>query len=594
MSKNLNTNAKRVSKSPRVKKKTKPHDGLDDSGFPKPTELSAAAIPPSRAHGASYHYPLLMSQLETCDPLLKWFDSVEDERCMPWRRDWIDPERFDGSDDELQEALAKRAYEVWVSEIMLQQTRVQTVIPYYNHWLSRWPTIQSLSEASHDDVLSVWKGLGYYSRATRLHQGAQAVIAQSQSSTSAESKICPIPDSPEKLQNIPGIGRYTAGAISSIAFGNAAAVVDGNVCRVLSRQLGLWVDVKERAHVERLWSVAEGLVRHVSSNDPQGETGTWEEKKSAIPGKWNQALMELGSTVCVPLKPKCGECPIRASCRAYAEGEALMEKDATRTHIFAPLEDACSYCGDIDIEDIEVANEDDGDSSASPPRKRRKREKEPRAAISKYFTSHKCDGIADSISGGLVQEASGPRSSCSACSRSISIRNYCSLFPKKVSKKPRTEKEGIICIIELRCTGKAGSSEYLIEKRPANGLLASLWQFPLIDITGSQPSSTKSHQSSAEQCLSSLGIKPSNTSTVQHTAELGTIVHLLTHIKLTMHVHSLVVVADDKERVSIMEDEVLQRKWVVREAVENETLSTGMRKCWKLYKNSPKQNLNPE
>lgn len=141
------------------------------------------------------------------------------------------------------------------------------MIPYFKAWISKWPTVQDLSNADPDEVLSVWKGLGYYSRATRLHQGAQAMVSKNPS--------CPIPSKVDELQTFPGIGRYTAGAISSIAFGEAEPVLDGNVARVLSRQLGLYVDVKDKKSSDLLWEVADKLVKSVSIYP--------ESKKSEIP-----------------------------------------------------------------------------------------------------------------------------------------------------------------------------------------------------------------------------------------------------------------------------------------------------------------------
>ncbi|MBT8493679.1 MAG: A/G-specific adenine glycosylase [Deltaproteobacteria bacterium] len=184
-------------------------------------------------------------------------------------------------------------YAIWVSEIMLQQTRVATVIPYFERWLERFPTVHSLASAELDDVLASWSGLGYYSRARNLHKGAREAVARYGGE---------LPASADELRTLPGIGRYTAGAIASQAFGKSAAVVDGNVARVLARVFELDDDVKSSRGQRALWQLAEELV-------PEQH-----------PGNFNQGLMELGATVCTPRSPSCEQCPIAAECSARASG----------------------------------------------------------------------------------------------------------------------------------------------------------------------------------------------------------------------------------------------------------------------------------
>jgi A/G-specific adenine glycosylase len=179
-------------------------------------------------------------------------------------------------------------YRVWISEIMLQQTRVATVIPYYERWLTRFPTLATLADARLDDVLHAWQGLGYYSRARNLHAAARVVRERHGGS---------LPDDTALLRTLPGVGDYTAGAIASIAYGRRVAAVDGNVRRVLARVLD-----EPSPATSRLRGIAASLV-------PPDR-----------PGDFNQALMELGATVCVPRAPRCGECPITRVCRAYARG----------------------------------------------------------------------------------------------------------------------------------------------------------------------------------------------------------------------------------------------------------------------------------
>jgi A/G-specific adenine glycosylase len=179
-------------------------------------------------------------------------------------------------------------YRIWVSEVMLQQTRVETVLGYYGRWLERFPDLDSLARADVDDVLKAWEGLGYYRRARNLHRGA-AVVRESQGAS--------LPDSYTGLREIPGVGDYTAGAVASIAFGEVVPAVDGNVRRVLAR-------LCDEADPKAAWlrRTAAALV------DPDR------------PGDWNQALMELGATVCTPRRPKCEACPVAGWCVALSRG----------------------------------------------------------------------------------------------------------------------------------------------------------------------------------------------------------------------------------------------------------------------------------
>lgn len=203
--------------------------------------------------------------------LVAWFE--KNARDLPWRRT-TDP------------------YAIWVSEIMLQQTRVETVRRYYDRFLARFPTARALADASEDDVLSMWSGLGYYRRARLLQRGARDVVA----SYGGE-----VPREREARLGISGIGAYTAGAIGSIAFGLEEPLVDGNVARVLSRIDALDAQLGSKESERALWRRAEELVRGPS------------------PSRLNQSLMELGATVCTPTSPRCGECPVAAHCVALRD-----------------------------------------------------------------------------------------------------------------------------------------------------------------------------------------------------------------------------------------------------------------------------------
>lgn len=197
------------------------------------------------------------------DQLLKWYEKAQ--RTLPWR------------------TTLKNPYHTWLSEIMLQQTTVATVIPYFHAFTQRWPTVRDLAAASLDDVLTEWQGLGYYSRARNLHKCAQ-LLAQHFPTTEAE------------LLKLPGIGPYTAAAIASIAFEEPAAAVDGNVGRVISRYFALGSITPVRKHVQALLPTKNY-------------------------GDFTQALMEFGALLCRPKNPSCETCPLQRECKAYAQGQ---------------------------------------------------------------------------------------------------------------------------------------------------------------------------------------------------------------------------------------------------------------------------------
>lgn len=192
----------------------------------------------------------------------------------------------------------KDPYATWLSEIMLQQTRVATVIDRYREFLRRFPTLRALAEAEESDVLALWSGLGYYRRARMLHRGAQFVLREWRGK---------LPRTAVELRTLPGVGDYTAAAIASIAFGQSVAVLDGNVERVLLRLLGRGQEKSERARVQLL-AIAQELL-------PPAE----EKSVRNLPGDHNQAMMELGATVCLPRVPLCLQCPVAIFCRTRGE-----------------------------------------------------------------------------------------------------------------------------------------------------------------------------------------------------------------------------------------------------------------------------------
>ena len=218
--------------------------------------------------------PSMLPVADLSASLLAWYD--RHRRDLPWRArpgEAVDP------------------YRVWLSEIMLQQTTVAAVGPYFGQFLTRWPNVGSLARAELNDVLHAWQGLGYYARARNLHACARAIVERGG-----------FPDAEAGLRDLPGIGAYTAAAIAAIAFGRQAAAVDGNAERVLARLYAVHTPLP--AVKPRLRAYAAALV------------------PADRPGDFAQALMDLGATTCTPKKPRCGLCPWRASCRAHARGIA--------------------------------------------------------------------------------------------------------------------------------------------------------------------------------------------------------------------------------------------------------------------------------
>jgi A/G-specific adenine glycosylase len=205
--------------------------------------------------------------------LLAWFDR-HGRKTLPWKRD-ADP------------------YRIWLSEIMLQQTQVATVIPYFERFLEAFPDVRALAAAEEDRVLGLWTGLGYYARARNLHRAARLVV---------EAHDGRFPETADALVSLPGIGRSTAGAIAAMAFGQRAPILDGNVKRVLTRLQGIEAWPGQREVEKQLWILAD----------------SWTPVERA--GDYTQAIMDLGATLCTPRRPACDRCPLAERCRARAEG----------------------------------------------------------------------------------------------------------------------------------------------------------------------------------------------------------------------------------------------------------------------------------
>ena len=224
--------------------------------------------------------------------LAAWFE--KSGRDLPWRR-------------------TRDPYAILVSEIMLQQTQVVTVLDYYVRWMKRFPNFASLAAASEADVLSLWQGLGYYSRARNLHRAAQIVMRDHGGK---------MPASPDEIRKLPGIGRYTAGAVATFAFDASTPIVDANIARVLARVFNLRMPIDSTAGRDALWALA----------------GSLQPARNAC--LFNSALMELGALVCAPRSPKCPGCPVKKFCRA-PDPESLPVKKAARKTV--ALAERCAW-----------------------------------------------------------------------------------------------------------------------------------------------------------------------------------------------------------------------------------------------------------
>lgn len=224
-----------------------------------------------------------------------WFE--ENQRPLPWRRDY-------------------NPYHIWISEIMLQQTRMETVLDYFQRWMKRYPTIEELAEASEEELLKLWEGLGYYSRVRNIHKAAKIIASD------LNGKI---PTNRKDLEALPGIGSYTAGAITSIAFQQQEALVDGNVQRVFSRLFDWGEDIQKSISKRFFMDKGEELLAY-------GEARTF-----------NQSLMELGALVCPPQSPKCSNCPIQTFCLAKQAGTItsrpvkLKKPKITKVNMILPV-----------------------------------------------------------------------------------------------------------------------------------------------------------------------------------------------------------------------------------------------------------------
>ncbi|KAF9353382.1 hypothetical protein BGX34_011594 [Mortierella sp. NVP85] len=467
----------------------------------------AARVRISERHSQSYHrFTLDSTRKRIHDDLLAWYDVHH--RKLPWRRD------FDKATSSEDQSPGQRAYEVWVSEIMCQQTQVATVIPYYNTWMSKWPTIADLAAADLEEVNKVWTGLGYYSRASRLHSGAQKVVKDFGGV---------LPSDPAVLEKeVPGIGRYTAGAIASHAYNVPAELVDGNVIRVLSRLRAIGGDVKSPKVIDLHWQIAKELVH------------------KDRPGCFNQALMELGAMICTPQNPKCGECPVQTSCRAYAET--------------------------LDW---------------------RKTQQEALGASAKRSTK-KVEGEDDS--------------NCTLCFAETEDRGLVTQYPRKAAKKPPRDEECAVSIVE-RVRSDTKTSEFLLVKRPDKGLLAGMWEFPTVEqerlqADHKQTSSTTYKQrseSSLQYLVDTLQLDWVNTHKGIQRTDLGSVQHLFSHIRKVYHAEWILIEdAEGTSGTSKPGKDSPEIQWLTTQDLATAAIPTGINKTYQLLQKhkSSIQNAN--
>ncbi|KAG2188700.1 hypothetical protein INT44_003839 [Umbelopsis vinacea] len=502
--------------------------------------------PKLHRHLASYHKFSEIERQQIQKDLLKWFD-LEKRTHLPWRKE------FDHSLDT--EQRAQRAYEVWVSEIMLQQTQVATTIPYYNKWMTSFPTIHDLAKADIETVNKLWAGLGYYSRARRLWEGAQKICTDSNGV---------LPNTAKSLEEkVPGVGRYTAGAIASIAWGQQAGTVDGNIARVYSRLRAIGGDPKGKSTIELQWALADYMV-------PQDR-----------PGDFNQALMELGATLCTPQKPDCKHCPVQKNCRALEEVKSTQKLLNSEKRVKDESEDE----SEVDIEECHVCLPNDMDEELSVTRY-------PRKAVKK---APREEGMKEFVVYGLYVQRTNPL-----------------FYP-----------ECAVCIVEKRPADSKNplDSKFLLVKRPKTGLLAGLWEFPSVELNEACVAEKKSakkrkpakavvssddseddyvpeqksrsptlqllaNDSDERQAIMSkhlmttFGIDLVSCNILRRT-ELGSVVHLFSHIRKTYHMEYLEIDADSIEDV----EDTGEVQWINRDELAVAAIPTGLKKGIKLMEN---------
>lgn len=399
--------------------------------------------------------------------LLEWYDA--NHRILPWRRnphsklsaDAVAAAAAEGSHPAPADLpLDTFIYYVWVCEIMSQQTQVSRAAAYFRKWVAKWPDVSSLAAATQEEVNEVWAGLGYYRRAKYLLDGAKYIV---------EKRNGKFPRTAKELQAIPGVGAYTSCAIASIACGEKAAVVDGNVVRVMARLRRLGGDPKSAAMVKLFADVAGQAL------DPER------------PGDFNQAVMELGATVCVPnTTPACGSCPVAQWCEARK----------------------------------------------------------------------------------------------AAASGGAPVTDY----PTKVEKAEKREESVAVAVLRVMPGGGA-PSRFLLVKRPPGGLLAGLWEFPLAPVAGG--ASADARRGAIDDLLNGVLGEGFGGLKIAKRKDLGDVVHVFSHIRMTMHVESITLQGEVPEALTggggDDEDAPPETKWLSEDELQAAGLTSGVKKVYKLY-----------
>ena len=420
--------------------------------------------------------------------LSAWYNL--NKRDMPWRN-------YRQSNTDV--STNQHAYAVWVSEIMLQQTQVTTVIPYYLKWMELWPNIEALSGATEERVREMWSGLGYYTRAKNLLEGARFVM---------EKLHGEIPKKSSDLKKlIPGIGPYTAAAIASIVFGESVGVVDGNVLRVISRVRAIGAEVTSSQVKNVIQELVDKLVDPVN------------------PGDSNQAIMELGATVCTPKTPNCTNCPLNSECTAY---RVLSQKETQGK--------LCTV------------------------------ETKPR--LIKHKIEFPC------------------QKSCVLClqkdsdwDQGLGVLN----FPRK-GKKIEVKKESfLVCVCEV-VVKKSDVCKYLLVKRPSHGLLASFWEFPSLPVgTCEDRESTSLENEILSEFMNASALFQDCIPQYK-----GSVTHVFSHLSHNYSIYLIrsEISADESyENISDCFKNIFPNreiKWASIEEVADSAISTGMKKVLKV------------
>jgi len=445
--------------------------------------------------------------------LLDWYH--ENRRKLPWRGD---PPPYEGStagintngNDKSSKKKAsipkdynsissttppKTAYGIWVSEIMLQQTRVEAVIPYWLAWMQAFPSVQALADATEEQVNSKWAGLGFYRRARLLHEGAKYIV---------EHHNGEVPGTPDQLQKIPGIGPYTAAAIASIAFGVQVAVVDGNVCRVLSRLRGIAQHIKAPVFKDKY---ARDIAQQIVSAAADDDT-------ACNAGDVNQAMMELGATYCAPsgtgIDPKDPLQEFYYSTKlgaAYYQHVVLSETKNSGTQ-----EQIQQLLMDVDKPQITTATTTIMESATAKKKKTIKNQAELSSSSSSCAVCDQLgvqtvlEQLADAI------EAQGDHHGATAM---LGIARKCghSVFPMAPPKQTKREEVLAVAVLSTTTTTSANGNYnhetyWLLVKRPKKGLLAGQWEFPSVCVWNSDNNKSNSDSKTKKSVIDVPLVKP--------------------------------------------------------------------------------------